>query len=168
VNTGYARTSVLVPTFVSCLYRKLDSTIMVMKSAEDRPQCDAAYRPACCGALAIGIAMASLRRKGTSYESSSDPFSYLVGSDRIYWISGLLYDVDGIVLKFQTGSQSRWLVLGLAIMMAIVVPMAVLVAGRTALWIADRSRAVHRPDRSGRAAGFFFLIIIHQPASARR
>ena len=55
----------------------------------------------------------------------------------IYWISGLLYDVDGIVLKFQTGSQSRWLVLGLAIMMAILVPMAVLVAGRTALWIAD-------------------------------
>ena len=63
----------------------------------------------------------------------------------IYWISGLLYDVDGIVIKFQTGSQSRWLVLGLAIMMAIVMPMAVLVAGRTALWIADRSRAVHRP-----------------------
>jgi hypothetical protein len=29
--------------------------------------------------------------------------------------------------------------------MAIVVPMAVLVAGRTALWIADQSRAVHGP-----------------------
>jgi hypothetical protein len=27
----------------ACLYRKLDSTIMVMKSAEDRPRCDAAY-----------------------------------------------------------------------------------------------------------------------------
>ena len=25
-----------------CLYRKLDSAIMVMKSAEDRPRCDAA------------------------------------------------------------------------------------------------------------------------------
>jgi hypothetical protein len=28
---------------VTCLYRKLDSTIMVMKSAEDRPRGDAAY-----------------------------------------------------------------------------------------------------------------------------
>ena len=28
---------------MSCLYRKLDSTIMVMKSAEDRHRCDAAY-----------------------------------------------------------------------------------------------------------------------------
>ena len=27
---------------LACLYRKLDSTIMVMKSAEDRPRCDAA------------------------------------------------------------------------------------------------------------------------------
>jgi len=26
-----------------CLYRKLDSAIMMMKSAEDRPRCDAAY-----------------------------------------------------------------------------------------------------------------------------
>jgi hypothetical protein len=27
----------------TCLYRKLDSTVMVMKSAEDRPRGDAAY-----------------------------------------------------------------------------------------------------------------------------
>jgi hypothetical protein len=27
----------------SCLYRKVDSAIMVMKSAEDRHSCDAAY-----------------------------------------------------------------------------------------------------------------------------
>ena len=27
----------------ACLYRKLDSAIVVMKSAEDRPRCDAAY-----------------------------------------------------------------------------------------------------------------------------
>ena len=28
---------------LDCLYRKLDSTIMVMKSAQDRNRCDAAY-----------------------------------------------------------------------------------------------------------------------------
>jgi len=28
---------------ICCLYRKLDSAIMVMKSAEDRDRCDAAY-----------------------------------------------------------------------------------------------------------------------------
>jgi hypothetical protein len=28
---------------VTCLYRKLDSAIMMMKSAEDRHSCDAAY-----------------------------------------------------------------------------------------------------------------------------
>jgi hypothetical protein len=28
---------------MACLYRKLDSAIMVMKSAEDRHKCDAAY-----------------------------------------------------------------------------------------------------------------------------
>jgi|ERR1700704_1985378 hypothetical protein len=33
----------LLPVFHTCLYRKLDSAIMVMKSAEDRHRCDAAY-----------------------------------------------------------------------------------------------------------------------------
>src|SRR6267378_1965450 len=33
----------MLPRAVSCLYRKLDSTVMVMKSAEDRHRCDAAY-----------------------------------------------------------------------------------------------------------------------------
>jgi hypothetical protein len=33
----------LRPATASCLYRKLDSAIMVMKSAKDRPRYDAAY-----------------------------------------------------------------------------------------------------------------------------
>jgi hypothetical protein len=38
----YARPT--APAYLSsCLYRKLDSAIMVMKSAEDRHRCDAAY-----------------------------------------------------------------------------------------------------------------------------
>jgi hypothetical protein len=59
------------------------------------------------------ISAASLRVRGKRNESSSDPFSIWLVLTGIYWISGLLYDVAGIILKFQTGSQSQWLVLGL-------------------------------------------------------
>jgi hypothetical protein len=41
---AFANGAILAVYLLSaCLYRKLDSTVMVMKSAEDRHSCDAAY-----------------------------------------------------------------------------------------------------------------------------
>jgi hypothetical protein len=65
-------------------------------------------------------------------------FRIWLGLAVIYSTLGLVYDGPGIALKFQTGSSIRWIHLGLAVAVAITVPLATLLIGRTCIWIAEQ------------------------------